>query len=407
MSLQGDADGDPSVSPTSRTTTWAEALEAYRHPDLRQALFDKSVFMEDVLINLHGPEHRERRRMESPIFRRSQLMAYERDEFPDVVRTTLAPHLTTGRCELLAFGHRVMLNLSCVNAGIDRDLEDPDQTEGLLAILDEFVEGARIDHHQGDKDAKRAEIAAALAEFERDFVAPSIRSRRHGDVAGSASKDPKPAADVLSILLARPELDTATITHELAFYLTAGASTSAITLTNTFDNIFRYVDSRSDGRRRLLEDAAFLRRCIQETLRLSPISPIGARRAMSALEIGDRHHLDVGARLDIDIAAANRDPSVFGTAADEFDPDREVPTGAQLHGLSFGHGAHRCLGAELAVGLEPDPESGFDDRLFGLVGVVAQDLLRHDIRPDPDHPSELDTTTARHAFRRFPVLLGA
>ncbi len=44
------------------------------------------------------------------------------------------------------------------------------------------------------------------------------------------------------------------------------------------------------------------------------------------------------------LSGANRDPESAGNAAEEFDPYR-VPKSAHL---AFGHGAHRCIGAELA-----------------------------------------------------------
>ncbi|MGW1616175.1 cytochrome P450 family protein [Streptomyces sp. NPDC002285] len=51
-----------------------------------------------------------------------------------------------------------------------------------------------------------------------------------------------------------------------------------------------------------------------------------------------------GDAMVINYAAAGRDPGVHGPDADRFDPSR--PT-AHQH-LAFGHGAHMCLGAELA-----------------------------------------------------------
>ena len=67
---------------------------------------------------------------------------------------------------------------------------------------------------------------------------------------------------------------------------------------------------------------------------------------------------------------------------------------------------HHCIGSELAGGVEPDPEEGFNQRLFGLVGVVVHELIRHNVRLDPEDLPVVETTTARKAYRRFPVLLG-
>ena len=109
--------------------------------------------------------------------------------------------------------------------------------------------------------------------------------------------------------------------------------------------------------------------------------------------------------MDIDIEAANRDGSIFGRTADVFDPERVLPDDVPRHGFSFGHGMHHCIGSELAGGVEPDPEEGFNQRLFGLVGVVVHALIRHNVRLDPQDPPVEETTTARKAYRRFPVLL--
>jgi cytochrome P450 len=381
--------------------TWDLAREAYRSKHLRQALFEGSVVMDDVLIMLHGLEHRDRRRIENPLFRRDALLDYERRQFPEVLATTLRPHLESGACELLGFAHRVMLNLSCLNAGIDRNLDDADETERLLALLGEFIEGARIHHYKGDRKAKIAEIAAAVDAFDVEFVGPSLDRRVALRLAGHPI-----AHDVLGVLVENGDVPRDVMGREVAFYLTAGASTSAVALTKTFHNLFGWFENHPQDRHRVVGDPAFVRRCIHETLRLSPISPIGGRRATQDFQLSDGTKVSEGDRVDIHIEAANRDRSVFGLRADDFDPDRSLPHDVPLHGLSFGHGMHHCIGSELAGGVEPDAAGGFDDRLLGLVGVVVRELARHGIRPDPADPPEWETTTERTAFRRFPVLLG-
>ena len=92
-------------------SSWAPAREAYRSKHLRQGLYDGGVVMENVLINLHGVEHRDRRRLENPLFRRDILFGYERDSFPAVLQARLASGIESGQLELLSFGHRVMLEL--------------------------------------------------------------------------------------------------------------------------------------------------------------------------------------------------------------------------------------------------------------------------------------------------------
>ena len=81
-------------------TNFEEAKEIYRHKDFKQALYDAGeVVMEGVLVNLHGDEHRARRRLENRLFRRETLVHYERDLFPQVISETLEPFVQSGRAD--------------------------------------------------------------------------------------------------------------------------------------------------------------------------------------------------------------------------------------------------------------------------------------------------------------------
>lgn len=391
-------------------STWELAREAYRSRALRQGLYDGGVVMDNVLINLHGTEHRDRRRLENPLFRRDVLFRYERESFPAVLARRLEPHLADGRLELLAFGHEVMLELAAVNAGLDLNPDDPDQIARLSAQLDSFIDGARILHYTGDKEAKEREVADALAEFADEFVEPALARRRALLAArdrGESGPDDVPR-DILAVLAENVEglhLDASTVVRETAFFLLTGASTSATTLSLTLDNVFTWLEQHPTDELRLLDDPAFVQRCILETLRLSPISPIAARWADEDVVLSDGTEITTGDRVHIDMVAANRDVGVFGTDANDFRPNRALPKDVPRPGVSFGHGMHHCIGQELAVGVEPDPDDGFDHRLFGLVGVVIQELIRRGVRPDPDDPTEIDDLTERRTFRRHPVLL--
>jgi cytochrome P450 len=393
-------------------STWDSAREAYRSKHLRQGLYDGGVVMDNVLINLRGIEHRDRRRLENPLFRREVLARYERESFPDVLAARLDPYLADGRLELLSFGHAVMLELAAINAGVDLDIGDVDATERLGEQLLVFIDGARILHYTGDKEAKESEVAAALADFETQFIAPAIKRRQdllHDCSAGRVSPDEVPR-DILRVMVENVEgleLDHSTVVRETAFFLLTGASTSAVALTRTLDNIFAWTRDHPADVDRLQADTEFVQRCVLESLRLAPISPIGARWATGDFALADGTQVAEGDRVHIDMGAANRDPLIFGSMAGAFDPHRSLPNGIPLAGVSFGHGMHHCIGQELAVGTEPGNGSASDVELFGLVGTVIQELLRHRVRPDPQHPAELDDTSQRGTFSTYPVLVDA
>ena len=160
-------------------TTFADARDCYRNRDLRQALYDAGeVIMSDVVVNLHGAEHRDRRRLENRLFRRDTFTLYEQDLFPPIIESTLAPYLAEGKAELVTLGHQLMMNLAALTAGVDRPQGTPEETFRLYDYLTTFIEGATLAHYTGDKEAKAAEVLAALEAFDAEFLAPGMARRR-------------------------------------------------------------------------------------------------------------------------------------------------------------------------------------------------------------------------------------
>ena len=170
-------------------TTHAQAIEVFRNRNLRQALYDAGdVVMADVLVNLHGDAHRDRRRLENRLYRRETLLEYERELFPGILEDTLAPHVERGHAELVSLGHQLMMNLAAFTAGVDRPLGTPEETDRLYEYLRVFIEGATLAHYTGDKAAKRAEVEAALESTSTPSSSrPSIDRR-----AGARRRRPAP-----------------------------------------------------------------------------------------------------------------------------------------------------------------------------------------------------------------------
>ena len=389
-------------------STFEEARDAYRQKDLRQALYDAGeIIMGDVLVNLHGEEHRARRRLENRLFRRDTFAVYERDLFPAVVEDTLEPHAAAGRSELVELSHEMMMNLAALTAGVDRPLRTQEESLDLYRYLMKFIEGATLAHSTRDKAEVSAEVQAALEEFDAEFLTPAVEWRRGRLAAferGEISEDDLPR-DVLTVLVRNEDdlhLPYEVLRREIAFFLLAGAHTSATAYTRSIDHIFKWVAAHPEDEARLQRDPLFVQRCIHETIRLNPSSPVGMRWALADVALRSGLSVPAGGKLVIDLMAVNRDPAVFGDTAGEFDPRRTLPDGIAPYGLSFGSGMHACIGQDMAGGLVPGTASG--EHLVGLVAVAVQATFDHGVAPDPADPPTMDTTTQRPYWGRYPVL---
>ena len=382
------------------------ARDTLRQRHLRQALYDAGdVVMADVLVNLHGSEHRDRRRLENRLFRRDTHERYERELFPPIVSETFAPHALRGRAELVGLSHHVMMNLAAATAGVDRPHGTPEETERLYRAMMQFIEGATLAHHRGDRAAVRDSVAAALAEFDATFVRPSVDRRLAllAELDAGTIEASELPADVLTVLLRHADelhLADDVVLRETCFYLLAGAHTSATAFVRTFDHLVADPDD-PELLERARREPAFLQRCVHETVRLQPSSPIALRRAVERVELADGQVAELGDEVTVDLVAANRDPAVFGDGADRFDPDRQLPDGVPRWGLSFGSGAHACIGQDLAAGGAPDADG---DHLVGLVTVALDALLELGARPDPERPAVVDPASARGYWSSYPVV---
>lgn len=397
---------------TITITGYAEARDAYRQKALRQALYDAGeVIMADVIVNLHGDEHRARRRLENRLFRRDRMEDYEKRRFPQVIEETISPHVESGGCELVTLSHQLMMNLAATTAGVDRPLGTPEETFHLYGYLMTFIEGATLAHYTGDKEAKAAEVAAQLEAFDAEFLAPSIARRRRALEAAAAGEldESEVPVDVLTTLLRNEDdlhLPHETIRRETAFYLLAGAHTSATAFVRTLHRLFSWEADHPEEADVIRTDPVAVQRCMHETIRLEPSSPVAMRWALEDITLRDGTEIPRGARVVIDLTSVNRDPEVFGEDAQDFNPHRRLPEGVSPWGLSFGSGMHACIGQDLAGGLPFEEGDDMEEHLHGLVPVAVQWMLNHGARPDPDDPPQMDTTTARPYWGSYPVRFG-
>lgn len=401
------------MSRTVTVQTYREVAHTLRNRFLIQALYDEGgVVMEDVLLTLHGDAHRDRRRLENRVFRREIFRSYEQEIFPRTIARTLGPAVAAGRADLVELGYRITMNLTADFAGIDRPSQSTAETEALLALVRKFSEGATLVHSKRDKEEVRAEVRSALEEFDTRFLTPSIKRRREilERVTSGDSAERELPSDVLTVLLRNEDrltLPAPVLRRELAFYLQAGAHSTANSATHAMHEIFQWCARHRDDAARLDRDPLFLQRCVHESLRLHPASPVAWRRPECPLELENGTAVAPADKVVVDMLRANRDPEVFGPDADRFNPHRELPRDVPPFGLTFGKGMHACLGQDLDGGLVPRGDADPASHLYGSVTLIVRMFREQQARPDPTGAPERDAKTERPNWGRYPILLGS
>ncbi len=391
---------------------YKDALECLREQQLAQSLYDEgAVIMADVLLVLHGAEHRARRLLELKVFRRDFFRYYEQEVFPATLAQTIAPFVAAGAADLVDFGYRVTLNLTADFAGIDRPLRTTQETEHLRALVMSFSEGATLVHSTRNKEEVRAEVREALRDFDHSFYQPSLARRR--DLLerlrrGEITQDDLPR-DVLTVLAQnedRIELPPELMMREIAFYLQAGSHSTANATTHAFHDLYSWAQVHPADGLRMRSDPLFQQRCVHESLRLHPASPVAWRKPICPMHLPTGQAVQPTDRVVIDLASANRDRTIFGADADVFNPHRVVSEGVPPWGLTFGVGVHTCLGRDLDGGVLPRPDCDPQTHQYGIVPLLVRTLFERGARPDPDKPPKAASHTERPNWGSYPVVLG-
>lgn len=381
-----------------------------RDPGLKQALYDEgAAIMADTILTLHGDAHRQRRVLEFRVFRKDFFHWYERTVFPETLDQSMEGDRAAGRSELVDLGYRVTMNLTADFAGVDRPEKTPEETARLLRLVATFSEGATMVHSTRPKDEIHAELRAAIADFEPQFLRPSIERRRGmlAEVeAGRGAEDDLPR-DVLTVILQKgdpAEFTPEVLTREIAFYLQAGAHSTANSTIHAFHDIYTWAEAEPERWARLREDPVFFQRCVHESLRLHPASPVAWRRAICPVSLEGVGEVAEGDMVEFRLAESNRDPETFGPDADIFNPHRTVKPPVLPFGHTFGTGIHTCLGRDLDGGVVPKGDVDPETHQYGTITLFLRDLFARGARQDPDDPPKMATHTARPNWGRYPIV---
>jgi cytochrome P450 len=128
----------------------------------------------------------------------------------------------------------------------------------------------------------------------------------------------------------------------------------------------------------------YLRRCLDEALRLWPTAPGFARSPRETTTIGAGTEYEAVMTPDdwalIILPMSQRDPQAWGPTAEDFDPDRFLSENSRGRMKNvykpFGTGERACIGRQFA--------------LHEAILVLARLLHRYDITGDPDYELRID-----------------
>ncbi len=375
--------------------------------------YEAGNITEGTLSILHGNEHRDRRRIENRLFRRSTLESYERVLFPEIIAQTLAGFVDPEVSDLVEIGGLLTVVLAARTAGVDFDPVSLEHRRRLREYLHVFAVGNAIDAAKGDLEEIKSRMRATLERFDAEFVSASWDRRQRlvtAVLSGAVEQSSLPNDVLTTLLYARSagelDMDDAQLLREVAKFFIAGAHTSTQTLTNTLHQLFDWCAAHPEDRQLLSTDIAFVQRATQEALRRRPTNPMIHRRAPIDTVVGERE-IPAGTILLLDIIAANSDVTAYGADAGEFNPHRRVLSEASPWGMSFGHGMHLCIGRTLSVGMpvRADFDPPGPDHLYGLVPLAVQALAQRHIQRHPTQPPERDVQTERWTrWARYPVV---
>jgi len=401
----------PSVAEMTWLTSYRDVDEVFKSPDFIQGgggLRDSEPFVGHGLLSLSGDDHFERRRIEATLFRRLTLRHYE----DNVLSQSLAASLGTcargvdgiWRGELIRLMRLALCRVSAALVGID-GIEAAETVDEYLSYMDKLSLGVNIEWAALDHRDIIREGLSVKRRFEEELVRPSLQKRQQqvSDYrAGKLAVDKLPH-DLLTVMLLHPshfeKWDRDVMLRELILFNGAATGTITMAVPHVVHELMNWLEA-NPADRALLDDRNFLRRAVIEGIRLHPASPYLIRKANSAKRLESGRQLAGGEYVVLDLVKASRDPAVFGTDADRFNPHRTPLVKIKPMGLAFGDGPHTCIGMGMTIG---EGVASDEQAPLGMAVFIVRQLYGAGIRLDPENPPRWNDANVRNEYSVFPV----
>ncbi len=305
------------VQPGYLVATTFDAVNGLLRDPKVQVQDPAMMLLSSSILNTNPPEHTRLRKLMSGAFttrRVADLAGAVQAQAEALIDDMVAKG---SPADLMAdFAYRLPVGVICELLGIPE--KDRTWFRPVASDLSVALDGAL--------SAQEAAAAQSAGDLFSAYFADLVRARRR-----------TPAKGLISELVHAGGLGDAELLPNLALLLIAGFETT----TNLIGNGLKMLLDRPEQLARLNASPDLVPVFVEEFLRFDPPVQVTSRVAAEST-IVDGHRVPAGSYVMALIGSANRDPARFAHA-DHFHPERPGNTS-----VSFGAGAHFCLGAALA-----------------------------------------------------------
>lgn len=394
-----------------------EIKEILASPSFHQRLSpEREIFLGGTVLALNGEAHQEKKKLFAPLFTKGAMVFYETQLLdPTIERVMVDLRSSHGdrkpvRTDLVPLIAHMLHRIAAQVAGLD-GVDTPERTEGLRVRVAKFAECLHAHWSFLDKEQLVEEGREAVRGLADDYYRESLARRRELVArfkAGQIEQADLPK-DVLTLIALHeteemqndPEHE-AYIWRECTFFLQAATQTTTHTLPPMFVHLAEWFEAHPEDAGKK-QDAAFLRLAVGETLRLHQSAPIRMRTAVADVTLSTGRQFRAGENVALFTPQANMDPERYGPDASSFNPYRKTPDPAQPWGLTFGGGAHLCMGRQLVTGIanRADPKTGTE----GTAIKIAKALYAYGLDLDENAPPVRNTTSLHDTLVSVPIVL--
>jgi cytochrome P450 len=308
-----------------RNDLWHNTRRSVLMPDLQEQMLGAMGIEPSTLIHMDGDEHRNHRHVTNDWFKPAAVKGRQADI--DAIADEFADRLVElgGSCDFaqdvaVPYTLRVIMSIFGV----------PPEDESTMLRLTQGIFGAADPEYLGDLSDPFQMVTDTIAQFDDYFSELSADRRAH-------------PTDDLATVIATGEVDGCPLTRHasLWYYIivaTAGHDTTSYALSGGLEALLRHPDQLAA----LAADPSLATNAAEEMIRWTAPVRSFLRYAQADTHVGDQP-IPEGDRVLLAYWSANRDEAVFEDPM-RFDISR--PDADKL--ISFGLGAHYCLGSQFA-----------------------------------------------------------